>query len=313
MSLFELYFAKRNALAEEIKVLDEKHQLRFVTLLQKEQNRANFLSTISEFYFARFFDQIATKILHDSLLADKRPDFSLSINNQQIIAEVARLNPSEGDQKQLQFENAFMTAIEWIKVSCVIDFDYDQDLLVPEDVDLNLCKELINEWLAAPRSPGDQLQLPFTILIELLYYSDKLDHVCLIGGGGSINFDFRRLEGPNSPLLRKSNKYNELVDSFQMPYIICFDLDFHTWFSKRDLYPKLYGSSVANYDRDQVLTKSHMLDDGLYYLPHRPFQKVAGILLCEGGEFTYFHNYAATVKLNDENERLFLQWQCPYH
>ncbi len=313
MSLFERYFEKRNNLSEEIEALDKKHQLHFLMQLQKETDRSNFLSTISEFYFARFFDLIATKILHDNKILNKRPDFILTVNSQQIIAEVARLNPSETDQKQLQFENAFMTTMEEIKIGCMIDFDYDQKTIVSEEVNLNLCKSMLAEWLAAPRSAGDQQQLPFAIRIEFLYYSDKLDHVCLIGGGGSISFDFRRLEGPNSPLLRKSNKYNKLIDSFQMPYIICFDLDFHSWFSKRDLYPKLYGSSVANYDRNHILTKSHMLDGGLYYLPHRPFQKVAGILLCEGSEFTYFHNYAATVKLSNENEQLFSQWQHRYH
>jgi len=312
MSLFELYFEKRLDLVNEIKALDEKHQLHFITLLQKEKDRANFLSIISEIYFARFFDTIAETILHDKPLANKRPDFNLSINNQQIIAEVARLNPSEGDQKQLQFESAFMTSMEQIKFNCMVDFDYDQNALIPDDVDLDVCKAMLSDWLSADRAPGDQLQLPHTILMEFLYYSEKLDHVCLIGGGGSINFDFRRLEGPNSPLLKKSNKYNELIDVFQMPYIICFDLDFHTWFGKRDLYPKLYGSSVANYDRDWVLTKSHLLDTGLYYQPDRPFHKVAGILLCEGGEFTYFHNYASDVKLSQQNEQVFLQWQHPY-
>ena len=87
-------------------------------------------------------------------------------------------------------------------------------------------------------------------------------------------------------------------------------MDFHTWFRKDDLYNTLYGLSAEHEARINYF--SHNIEKALFYSNRELMNNVSGILLRQGDEFTYYHNYSKSNKLNGDNQNLFLKWQHPY-
>jgi hypothetical protein len=168
---------------------------------------------------------------------------------------------------------------------------------------------LVENWLSQPRAIRDKLILLDSIEVEVIELNSDVSHVCLVGGGGSINFDYRRLSSENSSLALKALKYSSIIEEKALPYIICLYMDFHTWFKKDDLFRGLYGSSVQH--MEGAIFYSHLIQDALYYSKDRIMKNVSGVLLRQGDEYTYFHNYSNN-NLNSLNTEYFLNWQHPY-
>ena len=61
------------------------------------------------------------------------------------------------------------------------------------------------------------------------------------------------------------------------------------------------------YDDDPVQFTA--LDEALYYSSIQEIKNVTGILVLQGGVFSYFHNYNSTIKLNNDNFDLLHKWQ----
>src|SRR5690606_1415366 len=91
---------------------------------------------------------------------------------------------------------------------------------------------------------GDRITLWEHITIEVVSKNNNLQHVVAIGNPSVINFDYRRLSGPNSRLLSKL-KYTPLVQKHNLPFLICIGLTFESWFKPEDLYEHLYGRKVV--------------------------------------------------------------------
>ncbi len=308
MSLFSLFFDGHKELLEEIKLLDKKHNLNLVRKLETETIKTQFLSTIIEIHFGIFFDKIAADIFYEKKIDNKTPDWTLWISNQQVLCEVLRLNPSNPDQGHLDFTDRFMDAIHEIEIGCILYFEYDESL--PRNhIDFADCKTEVQNWLQQNRIHGDRIILQNLIEVEFVEFSPDFETVSLGGGGGGINYDFRRLHSDNSALLTKARKYDEMIEKTELPYIICIYLDFHTWFQKRDLYRILYGSRVEHFENS--LFYSHLIKDSLYYSEDLKMKNVSGVLLYEAGEFIYFNNYS-NHRLNPQNLMKFLEIQHPH-
>jgi hypothetical protein len=309
MDLFNLFFTGREDFLALIKAFEAKWDIRFISKLEKENNRANFLSTMAEIRFGLFFGEISEKIQYDAEIYNKRPDYLIQANSQQILLEVARLNPADSDQRQLDFESGFMDALQEINMGCLLTFDYDEGEVDYKATDFSPIKEICFQWLQSNREQGDELMLPNKILLIFEHYSDLYSHVNLIGGGGTIDFDYRRLVSQNSALVKKCMKYAEIIREHKLPYIVCLFLDFNSWFSLRDLYPRLYGVRVTDYGHNDDPVQFTNFEDALYYSSIEEIKNVTGILVFLNGEFTYFHNYSSKVKLNNSNLDLLLKWQ----
>lgn len=288
-------------------MLEKKFGIGLIAKLKSQQNKTKFLAFISEINFALFFEPLATSLKFGKLPNGQTPDWEIEINSQRIIAEVVRLNPSESDQKQLNFEDEFMHRIEGIKIGCGLFFDYEDGIKM--DISkIEYLKQEIEQWLKDFRMPNDSLILSNKIKITFIAYSNAVDHVCLAGGGGSIKFDYRRLASENSRLVEKSTTYNAQVEEQNLPYIICLYMDYHTWFDKDDVYNHLYGFSTQHHEFGQTFY-SHLIKNALYYSPNQFMKNVSGVLLRHKDEYTFFYNYSCKNRLNEINKDLFLKWQ----
>jgi hypothetical protein len=309
-SLIESFFDGREALLEQIRTFERNHKLRLIDRLKAAYNEVHFHSTITEIHFGIFFSQIATSIKYESSIENKSPDWIFTSNGQTILAEVVRLNPSSTDKKELDFDDKLMDILQTIRIGCLLYFDYDDNDLVRSEIDFIECKRELELWLSVSRQVGETTVICNSIKIEFVAYSDNVDHVCLCGGGGAINFDYRRLNSEKSTLVLKAQKYSKLIENYQFPYIICLYLDFHTWFDKKDVYRTLYGSSTEHWEDAKFY--SHLIKDALYYSKRSLFKDVSGVLLRQKDEYTYFHNYSNN-KLNKQNEEFFKKWQHPHN
>ncbi len=311
MNLFNLYFDGRDDLLGAITLFDKQHHSNFVSILGREENENVFLSTITEIYFGLFFDKICTTINYNKLYENLTPDWTITINGQNVIAEVLRLNPSLSDKLKLDFDNKFMEAIQQIMIGCFLSFDYDEREISRENIDTEKCKLLVEKWLNSKPAIGDTIVLFDTIELQIIDYPPNITNVCLGGGGGSINFDYRRLNSDRSTLLKKTKKYYSIIEKNNLPYIVCVYMDFHTWFKKDDLYSTLYGLSTEH--EAEVNYLSHSIENALYYANPLVRQNVSGVLLRQGDEYTYFHNYSMSNKLSLKNQNVFLKWQHPHN
>lgn len=310
MTLLENFFEGREILLNSFKEFDSKHKLGLLNSLSKENNEIDFLSTITKIHFGIFFDKYSLSVRHEKSHDGLTPDWTFDINGQEIIAEVLRLNPSLSDKVKLDFDDNFMDAIHEIKTSCFLSFDYDEKVIDREAIDIQMCKVLVENWLNNKPAINDTIILFDTIEIQLINYPPNIDHACLAGGGGSINFNYNRLNGDNSALLRKVQKYSSIIGKYNLPYIVCIYMDFHTWFRKDDLYNTLYRLSAEH--EAKINYFSHNIENVLFYSDRELMTNVSGILLRQNDEFTYYHNYSKSHRLNSGNQNLFLRWQHPY-
>ena len=231
------------------------------------------------------------------------------MHDQVIIAEVVRLNASAKDKVDLDFIDKFMDYIHEIEVGCFLNVDFDYKTIDRANIDFSICKSAIKEWISSSPNIYDKIVLYNSIEVEFMEFNETLGHVCLAVNGDSANGDFRRLGSEKSTLTLKGTKYSEIIEKYNIPYIICIYIDFHSWFRKLDLYQALYGSSAEHENEPPYF--SHIIEKALYYSPDQIMKNVSGILLRQGNEYTYFQNYS-NKRLNEDNLAYFSKWQHPY-
>lgn len=91
-------------LKEKIENLSEKHNISLFSKLNKEKNKNNFESLLTEANFGLFFDKIGTNLRYNSIVfknSKTTPDFIFSMNSQDIIVEVFRVNESEDENTNI--------------------------------------------------------------------------------------------------------------------------------------------------------------------------------------------------------------------
>jgi hypothetical protein len=215
-------------LLTQIEAFEKKHKLNLLRRLRTEVNEARFLAMITEIQFGLFFDKIANSLKYEQPIDNKTPDWTIGMNGQEIITEVVRLNPSAADKDELDFEDNFMDSLEKISIGCLLHFGYDPKTINRKQIDISKCREIIENWLAPPRNIGDKILLFNSIEVKLIELNSSVLHVCLVGGCGQINFDYRRLTSENSTLALKARKYANMIEKSKLAYIICLYMDFHT-------------------------------------------------------------------------------------
>ncbi|MBO0356672.1 hypothetical protein J0X19_01820 [Hymenobacter sp. BT186] len=310
MTFFDKFFDGRIELYNQYKAFDAKHQLRVLSQLSQEDNQSQFLSKISEINFGLFFDNLNSQISYEKIYDNYTPDWAIELNGQSIIAEVLRLNPSVAEQRFLDFCDEFESKIRAIEIGCCLNFKYDKNLLDIDNIDIDACKVLIENWLRDNPVENRVLVLFGSIKIVLVYLKEDLCHACLIMEGGAIKFDYRRLSSEKSALVNKAKKYTSIIEKYGLPYIVCICIDTHAWFRKDDLYQALYGLSTEHVG--PIKSFSHLIENALYYSSEQVMTRVSGVLLRQNDEYTYYHNYSFDNKLNIYNKTELLKWQHPY-
>jgi hypothetical protein len=94
MGYLEEFFKNRDNLYNSFKSFDTKHGLGILNQLSKQKTESKFLSLVTEINFGMFLTQFSDSISYEMSFDKITPDWTIEMNNQKIIAEVVRLNPS---------------------------------------------------------------------------------------------------------------------------------------------------------------------------------------------------------------------------
>ena len=176
-SFVEQYFIDRPVFLQEIKELERNRNLNLLHKLYKDRNEINFYSWLSEMRFGLYFEKICIEIKHEYPFDNKTPDWTIRINNQEIIAEVLRLNTNE------------------------------QELL--EEIVRG--KEIRKFQDENPNIPLIVKSLPKTLSSEHFY-------------------------GAQSKLVNKEKKYRNIIEKYQLPFVLCIESTIHTFISELDAF-----------------------------------------------------------------------------
>ncbi len=94
----KLYKTLNEDLISDIETFSRKHSLSLYNKVRKENDRRNLESLLTEAHFGLYLDKIGSSIKYNNVIENSlTPDFSFVRSDQEIIVEVARVNPVQKD------------------------------------------------------------------------------------------------------------------------------------------------------------------------------------------------------------------------
>jgi len=249
----ELYKSVKGKLLEEIEVLSRKHSLSLFDKIRKEKNLRNLEALLTEAHFGLYLDKISSSLKYNHTMdGTLTPDFAFTMNGQEVIVEVARINPVQKD----------------------MDIDDEENKM-----------------------------------IESFRKSNPTDHI--LPGVHSITWKPDRLVGQGGSIVKKAERYKNLVADLNKPFIVCVYMAFVSALDRLDLSHGLYGSLSQLAGEIEGLgyafnSPFRVLEKALYYNNEDVRKTISGVLLKDhDGSFIFYQNYSSRNRLNKENLNFF--------
>lgn len=102
-SIADEFFETRQELLDDIKSFENRSGVNLWNALNSEKDPVNFFSRLSEVRFGLFFETVCSNLQYNCQIENKTPDWLLTMNDQQILCEVLRLNtPEEECRKAIE-------------------------------------------------------------------------------------------------------------------------------------------------------------------------------------------------------------------
>lgn len=94
------YFDCNPDFYKKVEALEKRVGKKLFRKLKNNKSQTNFHSWLSEMRFGLFFNKFC-EVKYDTLIDRKTPDWTLIMNDQKILAEVARINVEEDELRQI--------------------------------------------------------------------------------------------------------------------------------------------------------------------------------------------------------------------
>ena len=286
MNLWEKYLGYHPEIISRLDLIDEASRAKFLRRMKSEKDQSNFSSTLTELSFYEFFQKQGFEVEYDKTHGKFTPDLTLKRDNNQIIAEVLKLNTTEKDTGRNHFESLLIEEIEKIEINCWIQIDFKEEYF---DTSLYSYEEIANklaDWLVDNCVIGNKITFFDIFTFEIIGVYKKFTHVCVMGNVNSIDIDTRRLNADNSRFIQKIGKYDELISETSLPYLICIKIDFNAAIGEREMFWTMYGDLVFHHDYHIY----HSELNGLYYT-NTLTKTLSGVVLMVSDKVFYFHNF----------------------
>ena len=308
MNYYSEFFKDKPELELSFRQLSTDFDIPVERKLKAITDETEFLAAIIEFRFGVLFSALSYTLFHDRIIFPEsplKPDWTIICDQETIVAEVVRLNPSLKDSQELEFSDNLMETLQSIEENFFLELDYDYTQVSALELDHDDIKSLVIDWLKPERAVGDQVVFYGLITLTVVQKNTNITHVCVVGAFSTINFDYRRLYGENSRLFSKL-KYADAVQTHNYPFIICMHLSFESWFKPEELYEKLYGQTCSFHHHEPFEeyypeVPFQMFMNGLFYSNESFRNSVSGIIAYYQGEFTFFPNYAKSNRLSQRS------------
>jgi len=311
MTLWDKYSESHPELISRLELVDEKSRRKFIKKLQKERDRDNFISIITELQFIEFFVKEGFHVEYEKeylFEGGKKitPDFTLSKYNEKTIAEVLRLNPTKKDKKRNDFESFLFEAIEKIRKGCLVRIKFIDEYYESDLYDLNFIAQELEKWITNDFYLNSELTLYRNLIFRIIAIDDSLEHACVYGNFNSIDIDTRRLNSEKSQFVTKIEKYEAFISEMAFPYLICLKIDFHAGINENEMFRTMYGDLLF-YD---YVPKHESQLNGFYYTNDIAKRNLSGvILLGDNNNVYYFNNYFLLNRLKQTIKNEFLKYQ----
>jgi hypothetical protein len=215
------FFEGKPEFLKEIESFENRRKLNLLGKLKTDKDEINFFSWLAEVRFGLFFDKFCLNIENDYRIESKMPDWCITGNGQNFIAEVIRLNTPEKE---------YRASIERNR--------------------------------------------------QTRKFQKENPDVPLIIQGKAKMISLEYLSGGQSKLVKKEERYRDIVQKYKMPFIICVAPTIDTYLFELDFYDFFMGSR-GYFKRDENFGRN-----------------VTGILLnTPFNQFFYYHNEDAEYQL----------------
>lgn len=317
MSLLELYKEYHPDLVERLSKFSEINKRRLIKKLEIEKDKRNFLSTISEIKFGELFKILNIESEYDKKINLKTPDWTLSCSKSEIICDVYRLGQSKSDQIRSDFENSLIEHIQKINANYIIRISFIEEYFESEIYNIEFIVTMLKEWIlqSLPKI-GDKILISKNFYFTVLSNCSNHQFVSCCGNANSIEYKIGKIEQeensyPNE-ITKKLTKYNEIIQSFNLSYFLCIDIDFGSGFTHDEFKEYFRGKSAELIDYEEVKDIPEFKELGLgkewtilgefYNNPH-----LSGIITCLNNKFKVLLNPLKTQIIYDEKYREILE------
>ncbi|MCC9019790.1 hypothetical protein [Flavobacterium lipolyticum] len=313
MSLLELYKEYHPDIIGRLSKFSEINKRRLIKKLEIEKDKRNFLSTISEIKFGELFNALHIESIYDKKINSKTPDWTLNCSTSEIICDVYRLGQSKSDQIRSDFENSLIEHIKKIQAHYIIRISFIQEYFEPETYNIKSIVTKLSEWIFKSKPKiGDKILISENFYFTVLSNNSNHQFVSCWGNINSIEYKIGKIEQeqnsyPNE-ITKKLTKYNEIIESFNMPYFLCIDIDFGTGVNHDEFEEYFKGKSAILIDYEEVkyIPEFKQLNLGKEWTILGEFYnnpQLSGIITCLNQSFKILFNPLKKQIIYDEKYR----------
>ncbi len=297
MDLLTLFCSYHTNFMERLDSFSQLNKERLLKKLKSAENKAAFRSTISEIRFGEFFHKLNFEIEYDKKFNNQTPDWTLNYSSFPIICDVYRLGKSSKDQKKADFENFLKEQLEEFPSNIAITIEIDESFDKYEEVEIDLIKSQVKQWLENKPKLNDKLFFDYEITFKVIAIDDKIEFLsCICSGIIDYKIDKIRQNENHRPneITKKMNKYNGIITSNKLPFFICIDIDFESGFHHKEFEEYFLGAGTSFIDFDPNKTIS--TDIGILGSEWTKLGKfyenlqISGIITCSNNNFRVLLN-----------------------
>lgn len=232
---------------EKLKTIDEKLSSRILRKFNKENNRSNFISLLSELKFINKFKDLGFSIdyelKHNISSGVKTPDLTLDFKGNKLLGEIYRLGSSYQDNESIQFIDKLEIILSEIKSNYILFLKFKNENIDFKEINEIDLKEKIQTWINS--KPKLNSILDYNVDLEFhLIIKGKSQYTQLISDVIILNIKSEKLLQVESlshnEITKKILKYKEIVQRKQIPYFLCIETDFNSGFHFSDYFERFH-------------------------------------------------------------------------
>lgn len=232
---------------EKLKAIDEKLSSTILKRFNKENNRSNFISLLSELKFINEFKDLNFSIeyekKHKISSGVKTPDLTLDFKGNKLIGEIYRLGSSYQDNESIRFIDKLEILLSEIKSNYILFLKFKNENINFKEIDEIDLKEKIQIWINTKPKINSILKYDFDLEFHLII-KGKSQYTQLISDVIILNIKPEKLlqveNFSSNEITKKILKYREIVQRKQIPYLLCIETDFNSGFHFSDYYERFH-------------------------------------------------------------------------
>ncbi|RKS42504.1 hypothetical protein BC962_3262 [Gillisia mitskevichiae] len=240
---------------EKLEPIDKNLSNRILKRFNREKDRNNFISTLTELKFIRVFNELNFTIEYEKTYKsenqDKTPDLTLDFKGNKLIGEIYRLGSSQKDDTIIQFIDKIIDILSEIESDNALFIKFKNDKINFNEFDFTPLKERIENWIKTKPEIHSTLNYNEDIDFEIIY-KGKWKTTQLLSDTIFLNIKSEKLSQSenlsNNEITRKILKYSDIVKQEEIPYILCVETDLNAGFHFSDFSERFHHSETEVLD-----------------------------------------------------------------